>query len=411
MTTIRITPTWTDTRTVPAATTVARARQVAPAVGITRVADVTGLDRIGIPVVMVCRPTSRSLSVSQGKGLTLDAARASGLMESIELHHAEHLRLPVRISSYRDLAARETVVDPQLVHRPSVSRFTPDGAVPWVQATGMRSGRPFWVPFELVDLDSRVPRGYATGHFFASSNGLASGNTREEAEVHALAEVVERDAHQLWTLRSRAARDATRVDLSSVDDPVCIALLDCIHDAGLACMVSDLTSDVGIACFSAVVADREGTTAQPIGPMLGSGAHPDRRAALARALTEAAQSRLTVIAGSRDDLDRARTYEIAATASAIRAFTADADRTGTVAFHDVPTFVSDLPGNREHLLAAVESAGFGEPLVLDLSDCPVGDDCPASVVKVVAPGLECSSHPVGALGPRCRRIADAAEPT
>jgi YcaO-like protein with predicted kinase domain len=43
--------------------------------GITRIANVTGLDRIGIPVVMVCRPNSRSVSVSQGKGLTLDAAR------------------------------------------------------------------------------------------------------------------------------------------------------------------------------------------------------------------------------------------------------------------------------------------------------------------------------------------------
>src|SRR4051794_33639460 len=67
--------------------------------GITRVANVTGLDSLGVPVVIVCRPNSRSLSVSQGKGLTLDAAKASGLMESIELYHAEHVALPMKLGS------------------------------------------------------------------------------------------------------------------------------------------------------------------------------------------------------------------------------------------------------------------------------------------------------------------------
>lgn len=71
-------------RSVPPAETVARVRRFMPAFGITRIANVTGLDTIGIPVVMVCRPNSRSISVSQGKGPDLDAARASGLMESVE---------------------------------------------------------------------------------------------------------------------------------------------------------------------------------------------------------------------------------------------------------------------------------------------------------------------------------------
>ena len=61
--------------------------------GITRIANVTGLDRIGIPVVMVCRPNARSIAVSQGKGLDMDAAIVSGLMESAELYHAEQIEL------------------------------------------------------------------------------------------------------------------------------------------------------------------------------------------------------------------------------------------------------------------------------------------------------------------------------
>jgi hypothetical protein len=38
--------------------------------GVTRVADVTGLDVIGIPVWMAVRPLAATLAVSQGKGAT-----------------------------------------------------------------------------------------------------------------------------------------------------------------------------------------------------------------------------------------------------------------------------------------------------------------------------------------------------
>ncbi|MCP9984172.1 hypothetical protein [Actinomadura madurae] len=63
-------------------------------VGITRIADVTWLDEIGIPVYQAIRPDSWSLCVSQGKGLTGDLAKVSAVMESIELWHAE--RMPGR---------------------------------------------------------------------------------------------------------------------------------------------------------------------------------------------------------------------------------------------------------------------------------------------------------------------------
>ena len=61
-------------RTVTPAETLARLKPLLPRMGITRLANVTGLDTIGIPVVMSVRPNSRSRSVSQGKGLDLDAA-------------------------------------------------------------------------------------------------------------------------------------------------------------------------------------------------------------------------------------------------------------------------------------------------------------------------------------------------
>src|SRR5689334_11965252 len=98
-------------RSIPPEQTLERVKPFLPAMGITRIANVTYLDNIGIPVVMVCRPNSRSLSVSQGKGLTLAAAKASGVMESIENCHAEAITHALRLMTYNDLEKVSYVAD------------------------------------------------------------------------------------------------------------------------------------------------------------------------------------------------------------------------------------------------------------------------------------------------------------
>ena len=77
--------------------------------GITRIADVTGLDTIGIPVVMVYRPNSRSVVVAQGKGLDLLAAKVSGAMESVEVFMAERITKPLLLGSFNDLMLAGTL--------------------------------------------------------------------------------------------------------------------------------------------------------------------------------------------------------------------------------------------------------------------------------------------------------------
>src|ERR1051326_6617161 len=91
--------------------TIKRVLPLAPVMGITRVANVTGLDKVGIPVVMVSRPNSRSVTVSQGKGIDLASAKASGLMEAAELYHAETATLPLRLASYEELRFKHKVVE------------------------------------------------------------------------------------------------------------------------------------------------------------------------------------------------------------------------------------------------------------------------------------------------------------
>src|SRR5215472_9591286 len=74
--------------------TLRRIKPLLPRAGITRLADVTGLDWIGLPVYQAIRPNSRNISVSQGKGLTRAQAKVSALMESLESFHAECIQQP-----------------------------------------------------------------------------------------------------------------------------------------------------------------------------------------------------------------------------------------------------------------------------------------------------------------------------
>src|ERR1700691_6759956 len=91
-------------RLLPAEETLARISPLRSSFGITRVANLTGLDRTGIPVIMVCRPNARSTAVFHGTGIDLAAAKASGIMEAIETWHAEYVQLLLRFASFTDLA-------------------------------------------------------------------------------------------------------------------------------------------------------------------------------------------------------------------------------------------------------------------------------------------------------------------
>ena len=93
------------------AETVERVRPLAAQMGITRLGNITGLDRIGIPVAIAVRPNSRSVSVAQGKGLDLPQAMASALMEACETFHAEEVGA-LRGAAYQDLVRGANVVDP-----------------------------------------------------------------------------------------------------------------------------------------------------------------------------------------------------------------------------------------------------------------------------------------------------------
>ena len=382
--------------------TFARLRPLLSALGITRVANVTGLDRIGIPVVMVTRPNSRSLSVSQGKGQNLASARVSGVMESVEMFHAERIALPLRFATLQELVFTLPLLDVSGLARFSVSTFHANLRLLWIEGRDLlANGSSVWLPYEVVHTDYTLPLPAGSGSFFMSSSGLASGNHPLEAISHALCELIERDAVTLWHHRPEAARQATRIDLASVDDPGCRALLEKYERAGVDVAVWDTTSDVGLPTFFCTIVDREdsGWLAPPAS---GSGCHPTRAVALSRALTEAAQSRLTVIAGSRDDV-RPEAYEPATIREAVRLtrlqlrHEGPLRRFGEVPSHEAATFDEDVTWTLERLRAC----GLRQVALVDLTRPELG----IPVVRAVIPGLE-SLHdaPGYSPGPRARRL-------
>src|SRR5262249_14490630 len=156
----------------------------------TRVANVTGLDSVGIPVVMVCRPNSRSVAVSQGKGIDLASAQASGLMEASELYHAETITLPLRLASYEELRYQHSVVEIDDLPRESGSRFGSNLRLLWCEGFDLLTRENVFVPYEMVHTNYTTPLPDGHGCFAASSNGLASGNRVVEAVSHGICEVV-----------------------------------------------------------------------------------------------------------------------------------------------------------------------------------------------------------------------------
>src|SRR4051812_23323193 len=243
-------------------------------------ANVTGLDSVGIPVVMVSRPNSRSVTVSQGKGIDLASARVSGLMESAELYHAETITVPLRLATYEELRYQHSVVEVSELPRTSVSRFHPNLRLLWCEGRDLFSDETVLVPYEMVHTCFTTPLPDGHGCFMASSNGLASGNDAMEAISHGICEVVERDAATLSKLRSEQDQDGMRLDLASVDDPLCREIIRKFESAGLALAVWDITSDIGIATFACSIVPREEGTMWHPSVDTGHGCHPDRRVAL-----------------------------------------------------------------------------------------------------------------------------------
>ncbi len=382
-------------RSVRPSATIRRARAVLDIIGVTKVADVTDLDRVGIPNFMTVRPDDLGISYYNGKGTTRADAYAGALMEAVERHAGEWYDGPVVASSYYNLREQHACVDPLEIHVPMVRDYYENSRLDWVLGYDLMTRRPTFAPLNCVVFPYRPSSGMH--QFLTSTNGLASGNTRVDAVCHALCEVIERDATALAMARAdvRPAVAGMLADmgfggeLSAEPEKAPLislrglprraaALLRKLQRAGLEVRLRNLTSAVGVPTIGCTIADPHG----PPGAMNahgGCGTHPDARIALTRALTEAAQSRLSWIQGGREDLPDF------VPATGPLPLQAQCDSGHAIGFDDIASYQHpSVNDDVEFMIERMRQSGFAQVVVFDITKEEVG----IPVVRVIVPRAE-----------------------
>jgi YcaO-like protein with predicted kinase domain len=372
-------------RTCATADILGRLRAVQRLAGITRVADITNLDRTGVPVYQAVRPEAETgrgtFTIFSGNGQTPEQAQVAAIAESIERLCAERRSYDesrVLIGSWAELMDHSRVVHPSRFNMPDVPPFQADEPIEWVAAFDINSGIEWFVPACTV-FYPYVPR-VGRALFPPFTTGLAAGASLVEVLAHGMGEVIERDAAMLNLL----LRASPSVSLDSIDNVVASEIIDRFRHAELNVIIRSITApDVQVPVFSVICEDT--VMRAPLYVNGGYGAHPDKDVALMRALNEAAHSRCGAISGAREDLQRFlhtdMNYE-----EYKRKYSYWFDTTGAtidygaIPSHRFPTVLEDVA----FMASRLSSAGFHQILLADLSH----SDLDLHVGKVLVPGVE-----------------------
>lgn len=359
-------------------------RALCRAIGVSRVAQVTGLDRTGVHVACAVRPGGHVLQVCNGKGETPEAASAGAVLEAAELWASETERPELFVWG----TAAEARRGPGLTWLPS--NLGSAGALVAPELDGPRTRLAWATGVELVSqAEVRVPAqalhcppagspplGPALVRW--TTNGMGAHWERDRALLHALLEAVERD-HLGRILPEGWVPDVVEERLLGDDLPPRVAAWEsAIRRRGFDVFLFDLTpvDGFGLPVAGALLFDAE---RGPVPLTAGYACALDPAAALLGALLEAAQSRLTDIHGAREDVapgDREGAARLWALCGAV-----DAVRSAA----DMPKVAARSPGRA--LQAVIDAfAHRREPVgAFDLTP-----GAPVHVLKVVAPGLRTS---------------------
>lgn len=338
-----------------------------------RLADITGLDRLGVPVWQAVRPWSRSVSVHQGKGFSALHARLGACMEAIECAHAESWSGETWLQRHDALppGERSDAAD-DFARARGGAIAEPIG---WTPLDRIGGGR-LWVPAASVSLDMSRPRPLWVER---SSSGQGAGFDLPFASLKGLCELIERDAFQCWTSRSIMRRSQDAIDPASVPYDWFGDLVGRFGQDRVWVRLFALPAVVALPVFLAQIFD-PGTEAANHPLATGLCGHVDPESALKGAIAEAAQSRLAKIAGARDDLELAEPELLSHGAGMALPLPRG---------HPRRTFEPRLeppPAPQQAFDGLVEAlARTGYPIVGRVQLSPA--DCPVTSVKLFVPGL------------------------
>lgn len=419
------------TRIKPAEDTLEDITLISKKIGVTRISDITCLDKLYIPNFSAILPgTEDSIWVYSGKGPTKVQAKVGALMEAIERYSSlssTFSRGFIRGTFEQLSKCYDKVLHPAEVVEPVLEPYSNrESIVDFLPGFDLLTSQEVLVPAQLA-LSRYSARTPVTSPFlFSHTNGIASGNVLEEAICHALCEVIERDAASIAdlcasfipftvlekTINSLKKNMPCGYPINSVpadvfvDDPSIFPDVDISEivgkcepikflvkrfaDSGIPLLIKDITQkDIGIPTFVASsiewVSDNYGYFSK------GFGTHPDARIALIRAISEVSQTRAVNIQGARDDLRKIRynqneeVYKRKWQFIPALSYSKEKSNRKTIKFSEVRTYQNkDILDDIELILNGLKNARLKRAIIVDLTNSNVG----IPVVRSIVPGLE-----------------------
>ena len=373
------------------ADTLVEAKRLTDRVGISRVTDITRMDRLGLPVFASVRPRGQVLRVHAGKGLTVLDAEVGAYMEAIEFAAAELDATRDRLHEQSLKQVQRQFLDLRIVDfAPVVGRVVdPTAPILVVPCEDIQTQQVVFLPAELIFVPFEAgPRGI----FGWGTNGLASGNSVDEATLHALLEILERDA-----ISMNRVRDGSQW-LDPTDLPYPFAgLVQEWLSLGFRISVRYVPNVFSLPCFEATIDDSAAAGVRASG---GAGLHLDREVALGRAICEAAQSRLSLIQGAREDItgyfDHDRDLGQRQDRRVVDARFEPVRRVAYARLPDHRPSTKSVPQMLQSLTNELARRGFKQ-VYRYCFDRDLGD---ISVVKLVVPKCENIRHDSNRIGPR-----------
>ncbi|NPA62226.1 MAG: YcaO-related McrA-glycine thioamidation protein [Methanococci archaeon] len=245
--------------------------------------NIQHLDKINIPVYYLTRKVivdgKEGVAIHYGKGANEIQSKVSACMEAIERFSA----------SYDKNKVKEKPDNPINVNDLILPQYADKNVKDWVEGIDI-------INDEIVDVPADAVFYPNSGKLFrGNTNGLASGNSLDEAILHATLEVIERDA---WSLADLSRKIPRKINPEDAKNPLIHELLEKYEKAGVKITLKDLTSEFDIPVVAAISDD---LSRDPLMLCVGVGCHLHPEIAILRALTEVAQSRASQLHGFRRD--------------------------------------------------------------------------------------------------------------
>ncbi|MGW4384154.1 TOMM precursor leader peptide-binding protein [Kitasatospora sp. NPDC004531] len=196
-----------------------------------------------------------------GQADSFRASRSLAFLEGLERYAGTHRRAntPMLTESYHNLGA--AALDPRAcglyserTYRddPMLGPFDPDRPIPWVRGWSLRDDRPVLVPARLCYYSAGIA---ADNFVFECSNGCATGSCLEEAILHGLLELIERDAFLLGWYGNAPLPE---IDLAAGTGPALRAMLDRAALLGYDVHAFDNRIDLAVPVVTALAVRRDG---------------------------------------------------------------------------------------------------------------------------------------------------------